>query len=143
MGDDSTEHYFNNICTQPQSQKYAINRSRGTEEIETESEKSSNQCTKLILNSTNRHISISVYCATVNFNSGANKHLAVSGKTESSPERSKTSNSIVSSHTKVKKRNQIQKSILEMQLFFNLFRQNTFSSQRRFDRSCMLRCFTD
>ena len=133
MGDDSTEHYFNNIYTQPQSQKYAINRSRGTEEIETESEKTSNQCTKLIFNSTNRNISISVYCATVNFNSGANKHLAVSGKTESCPERSKTSNSIVSSHT----------SILEMQLFFNLFRQNAFFSQRRFDRSCMLRCFIE
>ena len=49
MGNNSAERYFNNICTQPQSKKHAIDCSTGTEDSETESDKSNGQCIKRIL----------------------------------------------------------------------------------------------
>ena len=52
----------------------------------------------------NNNIPISIYCATVNFQSDVDNQLEVTGITATSPDQSLKNNRIVTPHTKEKKR---------------------------------------
>jgi len=103
MGDDNAERYFNNLCTEAPSKSYEIDCTTETENSGTESDNSNGHSCHPNTSTKEESIPISIQCATVNFHSDANRHLAVSGITASSPDRSKIGNRIVSPSTNEKR----------------------------------------
>ena len=103
MDDDNAERYFNNLYTEALSKSYEIDCTTETENSGTESDNSNGHSCHPNNSTKEKNILISIYCATVNFYCDANRHLAVSGITASSPDRSKTGNRIVSPSTNEKR----------------------------------------